>query len=72
MEDGVVKVIAPTADTPAAKAGIKAGDYITHINKELIFGLTLDEAVEQMRGKPGPRSTSPSFAKARTSRSKCR
>ena len=45
MEDGVVKVIAPTADTPADKAGIKAGDYITHINKELIFGLTLDEAV---------------------------
>ncbi len=53
MEDGVVKVIAPTADTPADKAGIKAGDYITHINKELIFGLTLDEAVEQMRGRPG-------------------
>ena len=53
MEDGVVKVIAPTADTPAAKAGIKAGDYITHINKELIFGMTLDEAVEQMRGRPG-------------------
>ncbi len=53
MEDGVVKVIAPTADTPADRAGIKAGDYITHINKELIFGLTLDEAVEQMRGKPG-------------------
>ena len=53
MEDGVVKVIAPTADTPAARAGIKAGDYITHINKELIFGLTLDEAVEQMRGRPG-------------------
>jgi len=53
MEDGVVKVITPTADTPADKAGIKAGDYITHINKELIFGMTLDEAVEQMRGKPG-------------------
>lgn len=53
MEDGVVKVIAPTADTPADRAGIKAGDYITHINKELIFGLTLDEAVEQMRGRPG-------------------
>lgn len=53
MEDGVVKVIAPTADTPAARAGMKSGDYITHINKELIFGLTLDEAVEQMRGKPG-------------------
>ena len=53
MEDGVVKVIAPTADTPADRAGIKAGDYITHINKQLIFGMTLDEAVEQMRGKPG-------------------
>src|SRR3546814_6615876 len=34
MEDGVVKVIAPTADTPADRAGIKAGDYITHINQE--------------------------------------
>src|SRR3546814_10177900 len=53
MEDGVVKVIAPTADTPADRAGIKAGDYITHINEELIFGMTLDEAVEQMRGRPG-------------------
>ncbi|HWW56857.1 MAG TPA: S41 family peptidase [Sphingopyxis sp.] len=53
MEDGAVKVITATADTPAARAGIKPGDYITHINKELIFGLTLDEAVEQMRGKPG-------------------
>jgi carboxyl-terminal processing protease len=53
MEDGVVKVIAPTADTPADRAGIKAGDYITHINGQLIFGMTLDEAVEQMRGKPG-------------------
>ena len=53
MEDGVVKVIAPTADTPADRAGVKAGDYITHINKTLIFGMTLDEAVEQMRGRPG-------------------
>lgn len=53
MEDGVVKVIAPQADTPADRAGIKAGDFITHIDKELIFGLTLDEAVEKMRGKPG-------------------
>lgn len=53
MEDGVVKVIAPTADTPADRAGIKSGDYITHINKQLIFGMTLDEAVEQMRGRPG-------------------
>jgi carboxyl-terminal processing protease len=53
MEDGVVKVIAPMSDTPGDRAGIKAGDYITHINKELIFGLTLDEAVEQMKGRPG-------------------
>ena len=38
MEDGTVKVIAPTEDTPAWSAGIKAGDYITHINGELIYG----------------------------------
>src|SRR5438874_3699868 len=53
MEDGVVKVIAPTEDTPAWKAGIKAGDYITHINGELVYGLNLDEAVGKMRGQPG-------------------
>lgn len=53
MEDGAVKVIAPTADTPAARAGIKAGDYITHLDGELIYGGTLDEAVEKMRGAPG-------------------
>ena len=55
MEDGVVKVIAPTADTPADRAGVKAGDYITHIDKEPIFGMTLDEAVARMRGEPGTR-----------------
>src|SRR5678816_2201406 len=53
MEDGTVKVIAPTEDTPAWKAGIKAGDYITHINGELVYGLNLDEAVGKMRGNPG-------------------
>jgi carboxyl-terminal processing protease len=53
QEDGVVKVIAPTSGTPADRAGIKAGDYITHINKVLVFGMSLDEAVEQMRGRPG-------------------
>src|SRR3546814_4258079 len=58
MEDGVVKVIAPTADTPADRAGIKAGDYITHINEELIFGMTLDEAVEQMRDRTSKRLNS--------------
>ena len=53
IEDGAVKVIAPTEDTPAWRAGIKAGDYITHINGELMYGLSLDEAVNKMRGNPG-------------------
>ena len=53
MEDGAVKVVAPTEDTPAFRAGIKSGDYITHLNGNLIYGGTLDEAVDQMRGKPG-------------------
>ena len=53
MEDGIVKVIAPTEDTPAWRAGIKAGDYITHINGEFLNGITLDQAVEKMKGEPG-------------------
>jgi carboxyl-terminal processing protease len=53
MEDGAVKVIAPTEDTPAYKAGIKSGDFITHLDGVLIFGGTLDEAVDKMRGSPG-------------------
>jgi carboxyl-terminal processing protease len=53
MEDGAVKVVTPTEDTPAWRAGLKAGDFITHLNGNLVFGGTLDEAVEQMRGKPG-------------------
>src|SRR4249919_4201486 len=52
-EDGAIKVIAPTEDTPADRAGIKAGDYITHIDGEFLYGFSLDEAVEKMRGKPG-------------------
>ncbi|GAA4713432.1 S41 family peptidase [Sphingomonas lutea] len=52
-EDGAIKVIAPTEDTPAWRAGVKSGDYITHINGELMYGLTLDEAVDKMRGQPG-------------------
>jgi len=52
QEDGAVKVIAPTQDTPAWRAGIKAGDYITHIDGQLIYGGTLDEAVDKMRGAP--------------------
>jgi carboxyl-terminal processing protease len=53
MEDGAVKVIAPTEDTPAYKAGIKSGDYITHLDGTLIYGGTLNEAVDKMRGRPG-------------------
>jgi carboxyl-terminal processing protease len=53
LEEGAVKVIAPTADTPADKAGMKSGDYITHLDGELIVGGTLDEAVNRMRGQPG-------------------
>jgi carboxyl-terminal processing protease len=53
MEDGAVKVITPTEDTPAERAGMKAGDYITHIDGELLYGLTLDQAVDKMRGQPG-------------------
>jgi carboxyl-terminal processing protease len=53
LEDGAVKVVTPTEDTPAFRAGVKAGDYITHLDGQLIFGGTLDEAVDQMRGKPG-------------------
>jgi carboxyl-terminal processing protease len=53
MEDGAVKVIAPIEDSPGFKAGLKAGDYITHIDGKLIYGGTLDEAVDQMKGKPG-------------------
>ena len=52
LEDEAVKVIAPTKDTPADKAGIKSGDYITHLDGKLIYGGTLDEAVEAMRGVP--------------------
>ncbi|HHL42186.1 MAG TPA: S41 family peptidase [Hellea balneolensis] len=53
MEEGVVKVVAPIDDTPAKKAGIKSGDYLTAIDGESIIGLGLDEAVDRMRGKPG-------------------
>ena len=53
MEEGAVKVIAPTLGTPADKAGLKSGDYITHLDGKLIVGGTLDEAVNAMRGVPG-------------------
>jgi carboxyl-terminal processing protease len=50
MEDGLVKVVAPIDDTPAARAGIRANDLITHIDGEAVQGMTLDRAIEKMRG----------------------
>ena len=50
---GAVRVIAPIDDTPAEKAGIKAGDYITHIDGEQVFDLTLNQATQKMKGRPG-------------------
>ncbi|WP_265528747.1 S41 family peptidase [Sphingomicrobium marinum] len=57
QQDGAVVVVTPTEDTPADRAGLKAGDFITHLDGDLLFGLTLDEAVEQMRGAPGSKVT---------------
>ena len=53
LENGFVKVISPIDDTPAAKAGIKSGDLITHLDDEPVLGMTLSEAVTIMRGKVG-------------------
>ena len=53
MDNGLVKVVSPIDDTPAAKAGIKAGDYITNINGETVVGMSLNDAVSKMRGKIG-------------------
>jgi carboxyl-terminal processing protease len=53
MESGVVKVITPIDDTPAANAGIKSGDYIVRINGQQVQGKTLTEAVDLMRGPVG-------------------
>ena len=50
MENGVVKVVSPIDDSPGAKAGLLANDLITHIDSEQIVGLTLEQAVEKMRG----------------------
>src|SRR5487761_2239307 len=50
MEDGLIKVVAPIDDTPAAKAGIMANDIITQLDGEQVQGLTLNQAVEKMRG----------------------
>jgi carboxyl-terminal processing protease len=51
QEEGLIKVVAPIDETPAAKAGIRAGDIITHLDDEAVQGLTLNQAVEKMRGQ---------------------
>ncbi len=53
QEEGFVKVVSPIDGTPASEAGIEAGDFITHVDGESMLGLTLDEAVEKMRGPVG-------------------
>jgi carboxyl-terminal processing protease len=57
MEDGYVKVISPIEDSPAFKAGLKAGDLITRLDSTPVKGLTLDEAVKRMRGEPNTKIT---------------
>ena len=52
MENGFVKVISPIDDTPAQRAGIEPGDLVTHLDDEPVLGLTLEQAVEKMRGPP--------------------
>ena len=53
QEEGFVKVVSPIDDTPADAAGIEAGDFITHVDGESVLGLTLNEAVDRMRGPVG-------------------
>src|SRR6266403_5581901 len=53
MENGLVKVVSPIDDTPAARAGLKPGDPITHLDGDLVQGMSLPEAVEKMRGLIG-------------------
>ena len=57
MEDGFVKVVSPIDDTPAQRAGIKTGDLIIRLDNKPVKGMTLDEAVKLMRGKPGTNIT---------------
>src|SRR6476661_8741279 len=53
MEEGAIKVVSPIDDTPAAKAGILAGDFIVELDGVQVQGMTLDQAVEKMRGQVG-------------------
>ena len=56
-DSGLIKLISPQEDTPAAKAGIKAGDYITRIDGKSVYDVPLDDSIQKMRGKPGSKVT---------------
>lgn len=64
QEDGLIKVISPIEDTPAFRSGIRPGDLITRINDKPVRGMTLDQAVKQMRGEPGTKVTLTIFRKS--------
>jgi carboxyl-terminal processing protease len=57
QEDGMIKVVTPIDDTPAFRAGIQSGDFITHLDGKPMIGLNLSEAVDQLRGKVGSKIT---------------
>jgi carboxyl-terminal processing protease len=63
-EDGVVKILNPIEDTPAAKAGLLSGDLITRLDDKPVRGMTLDQAVRRMRGEPGTKITLTIFRKS--------
>jgi carboxyl-terminal processing protease len=63
-EDGLVKVMNPIEDTPAAKAGLQAGDLITRLDDKPVRGMSLDQAVRKMRGEPGTKITLTIFRKS--------
>ncbi|OGT23313.1 MAG: peptidase S41 [Gallionellales bacterium RIFOXYB12_FULL_54_9] len=66
MEDGLVKVISPIEDTPAYQAGVKSGDLIIKLDDSLVKGMSLNDAVKHMRGKPGSKITLTIIRKSET------